>query len=381
MLNKNQMCEGKNMFENATAYIDKLIEEKKLPLLDVVVKRGHEEIYRHYGAYNSAASGKELLCMFSCTKVLTAVSAMRLVEEGKIALEDSVSKYIPQFKNAYTLTESGEKKYEDIKVWHLFTMSSGLDYKLTTPQIFKLSKENYENATTLDVILSLLENPLHFEPGERFLYSLSHDALGALVEVVSGLSLAEYMQKYIFDPLGMKNSTMYADKYVQNPPTNHDIIEGYTYEKEKGNTYKHFHPTKNYMSGGAGLISTVEDFSVFAETLASGGTAANGYKLIGEKGIELLKTPVFDALDLKNNFTCVQGTDYAYGMGVRVRTKALECGIPKGEFGWDGAAGSYILVDTDNGISITMGLNILNWPQVFAGENLAIAKLIYEEIV
>ena len=74
----------------------------------------------------------------------------------------------------------------------------------------------------------------------------------------------------------------------------------------------------------------------------------------------------------------MQGKDYDYGLGVRVRREPLECGIPKGEFGWDGAAGSYVLVDTDNGISVTMGMNILDWPKIFSGEHLAIAKLIYE---
>ena len=95
----------------------------------------------------------------------------------------------------------------------------------------------------------------------------------------------------------------------------------------------------------------------------------------------MMKTVTFDSVDVKNTFTCVQGKDYGYGLGVRVRTTPLECGIPKGEFGWDGAAGSYVLVDTDNGISVTMGMNILNWPEIFSGEHLAIAKLIYEAIL
>ena len=89
----------------------------------------------------------------------------------------------------------------------------------------------------------------------------------------------------------------------------------------------------------------------------------------------------FDSVNLECTYTCVQGKDYGYGLGVRVRTTPLECGIPKGEFGWDGAAGSYVLVDTDNNISITMGMNILDWPKIFKGEHLAIAKLIYEDLI
>lgn len=368
------------MFEKTTAYIDKLIEEKKLPLLDVKVYQNHKELYRHYGAYGADASGKELLCMFSCTKVLTAVCGMRLIEEGKISLDDPVSKYIPEFAGAYTLTESGEKKKEIIKVRHLFTMSTGFDYNRRTPQIQKLKEECFDTAGTVDVIKTLVENPLKFTPGERFLYSMSHDALGALIEVVEGMNLAEYMQKYILDPLGMKNSTMFTDKYMCEPPLSYDITEDNRFVPNDGSAYRNFTPTKNFINGGAGLVSTVDDYAIFADTLAAGGISESGYRLIKSETIEKMKEPSFTSLNVNNNYTCVQGKDYDYGLGVRVRNQALECGIPKGEFGWDGAAGSYVLVDTDHGISITMGMNILSWPQVFTGEHLAIAKLIYEEL-
>ena len=368
------------MFNSVTAYIDKLIEEKKLPLLDVRVYKNHEPIYRHCGSYSGGFGDKELLCMFSCTKVFTAVSAMRLIEEGKIELDAPVSKYIPAFAEAYTLDENGNKHPEIITVRHLFTMSSGFDYKINIPEIVKLSKEKYDTATTSDVISILLKNPLHFKPGSNFLYSLSHDALGALIETVEGMTLAEYMEKNIFSPLGMKNSTMNSEGYINNHPTCYDILPDNSFVPERGNTYKHFHPTKKYVSGGAGLISTAEDLALFADTLACGGIATNGYVLLKPETIDKMKESHFHALNVNNNYTCVQGTDYGYGLGVRVRTAALECGIPVGEFGWDGAAGSYILVDTDNGISIAMGMNILNWPQVFRGEHTEIAKLIYEEI-
>ena len=369
------------MFTNATNYINKLIDEKKLPLLNVMVYKNHELLYKHCGSYTGIHGEDELLCMFSCTKVLTAVSAMKLLEEGKISLDDPVSKYIPEFENAFTLDEAGNKHSEVITVRHLFTMSSGFDYNRRTPEILKLAEEKYESATTTDVICKLLKNPLKFKPGERFLYSLSHDALGALIEVIEGMSLAEYMQKHIFTPLGMKSSTMQSEKFNDNPPTCYNILEDDSFTPENGDVFRGFNITKNYVSGGASLVSTAEDYAIFADTLASGGKAKNGYQLIKPETIEKMKEVQFDCLNVKNTYTCVQGKDYGYGLGVRVRTAALECGIPKGEFGWDGAAGSYTLVDTDNGISITMGMNILNWPQVFKGEHLAIAKLIYEEII
>ncbi len=368
------------MFRKTTAYIDKLIKEKKLPLLDVRVYKNHEPVYKHCGSYEASFDDRELLSMFSCTKVLTAVSGMRLIEEGKISLDDPVSKYIPEFEKAYTLDENGEKHSEIIKVRHLFSMSTGFDYKRYTPEVEKLAKEKYDTATTTDVVCEYLKKPLNFKPGERFLYSLSHDALGALIETVEGVDLAKYMQKHIFNPLGMKNSTMFHEKHAENPPTVFEITED-GFKPESKSAFARRSPVRKYRNGGSSLISTVDDYAIFADALASGGISADGYRLINSETIEKMKEIQFDSVNVKNTFTCVQGTDYGYGLGVRVRTLPLECGIPKGEFGWDGAAGSYVLVDTDNRISITMGMNILNWPKIFKGEHLAIAKLIYEALL
>ena len=368
------------MFEKVTAYIDSLILEKKLPLLSVTVRKRHKEIYKHSGSYTGKHGEEEPLCMFSCTKVLTAVCGMRLFEEGKIELDAPVSNYIPAFAEAYTLDESGNKHPQIIRVRHLFTMSTGFDYNRKTPEIKRLAEEKYDTATTTDVVCELLKRPLNFTPGERFLYSLSHDALGALIETVSKMNLAEYMQKHIFDPLEMKSATMFYEKHVKNPPTLYEPMEN-GFSVKNNNYYASVHPVKNYRNGGSSLISTVADYAVFADALAAGGVSEKGYRLLKPETLELMKKVVFDSVDVNNTFTCVQGNDYGYGLGVRVRTVPLECGIPVGEFGWDGAAGSYVLVDTDNGISVTMGMNILSWPKVFTGEHLAISKLIYEEIL
>lgn len=368
------------MFSKVTAYVNKITEEKKLPLLDVLVCKDHEEVYRHTASYENKFGKDEKLCMFSCTKVLTAVSGMRLVEEGKISLDDPVSKYIPAFADAYTLDENGEKQREVITVRHLFTMSSGFDYKRKTPEIIELTEKKYDTATTTEVVSLLVKKPLNFKPGERFLYSLSHDALGALIETVSGTNLADYMQKNIFDPIGMKNSTMFHELYDENQPVIHNITDD-GFEIDTNNYYATRHPVKNYRNGGSSLISTVEDYAKFADTLAAGGIAKNGYRLIKPETIEKMKEVHFDSLDIKSTYTCVQGKDYGYGLGVRVRTVKDESGIPVGEFGWDGAAGSYVLVDTDNGISVTMGMNIMNWPAVFQGEHLNIVRLIYEALI
>ncbi|MBR6795040.1 MAG: serine hydrolase, partial [Clostridia bacterium] len=80
-----------------------------------------------------------------------------------------------------------------------------------------------------------------------------------------------------------------------------------------------------------------------------------------------------------NQFTCLQGRDYGYGFGVRVRKVATDWGLPQGEFGWDGAAGSYLMIDPINKVSIVMGMNVKGWPSIFQDKHLEIVKLIYEK--
>ena len=265
------------MFTKATAYIDKLIEEKKLPLLDVFVYKNHELLYRRCGSYSGNFGKDELLCMFSCTKVVTAVCGMRLIEEGKIDLDAPVSNYIPAFADAYTLDENGEKRPEVIKVRHLFTMSTGFDYKIACPEILKIAKEKYDTATTLDVICELLKKPLNFTPGKNFLYSLSHDALGALIEALEGVSFAEYAQKNVFEPLGMKNTTfdITTDNYdsiaIQYA---YDNLSRSAVEVPKDSNRYRF--GSEYQSGGAGLLTTVDDYILLADALANFGVGKNG---------------------------------------------------------------------------------------------------------
>ena len=138
-------------------------------------------------------------------------------------------------------------------------------------------------------------------------------------------------------------------------------------------------PTKAYESGGAGLSSTVEDYSLFAEALACGGTGKNGYQVIKKETVALLCSKQLDGLSLNNAFTCIQGDDYDYGLGVRIRNKDTAWGLEKGEFGWDGAAGSYVMVDPKREVSVFIGMHVLDWPTIFMEKHLQIVEQLYKE--
>ena len=139
-------------------------------------------------------------------------------------------------------------------------------------------------------------------------------------------------------------------------------------------------PTPAYESGGAGLVSTVEDYIRFADALACGGVAANGYRVLRKETLAQLTSEQLKEISISNNFACVQGGDYGYGLGVRIRQKPTEWGLSKGEFGWDGAAGSYVMMDPEKKVSIFIGLHLRNWPVAFMGKHLQIVEKIYREL-
>ena len=356
---------------------DVIIKQKQIPYIDILVKKGYDTKYRYFQNANGTANGKEKLYMYSCSKVITAVATMMLVEKDVIKLEDEVSKYIPNFSNSYIIENGTEVKSEPITIKHLLSMSSGLDYNFNSKYI----KERFSripSPTAKDIASEIIKSPLNFQPGSMFKYGLSHDVLGGVIEVVTGERFSTYIKKEIFEPLNMINSTFtLVDDYDFEPlyfSSNGKILP-FNYEQEKWAN----HPT--YDGGGGGLKSTVLDYSLFLEVLANGGVTKGGYQLIKPETLKLMTEETTKNLKIENNYTCVQGKDYGYGLGVRVRKIDTPWGLEKGEFGWDGAAGSYAMVDTKNKVSITIGMHVRNWPEVFRGEHLKLVEMIYKNIL
>ena len=358
-------------------YVDNVvIKEKGIPYFDILVKKGHDIVYRYFNNKNGDATGDEKLYMYSCSKVITAVATMMLVERGVLSLEDKVSKYIPEFENSYQLIDDKKIKTPPITIKHLITMSSGIDYNFNSPYVKQKFIDN-PNATAKDIAGEIIKMPLHFNPGDKFMYGLSHDILGGVIESATGLRYSDFTQKEIFDPLEMENSTFkfseggFEDLY--------HAVDGkvlpYPYPQEKWAN----HPT--YDGGGGGLKSTVEDYSKLLETLACGGISKDGYRIIKPETLALMTIETTKELSVKNNYTCVQGTDYGYGLGVRVRKLDTPWGLKQKEFGWDGAAGSYAMVDPNTNVSITMGMHVRNWPNVFRGEHLKIVEMVYKNLI
>lgn len=352
------MCEISDYIESF------VLKEKKIPAFGIEIKRKGESLFSGYYGYSDYEKTKplrkdDLFFMYSVTKPVTSCAVMRLVEEGKLSLDDRVDKYLPEYANVF-VEENGVKRKPSnpITVKHLFTMTAGLTYDMYTDSVNALKERSHNKASTIEVVNAFTKTPLIADPGKRFNYSLCLDVLAAVAEVVTGKNFADYLNEVVFTPLGMKNSYMFFNENLEDK-----ITAQYSCENgELVNIGKNceFYLTENYVSGGAGLISNPQDYSIFADTIANFGLAKNGYRFLSPQTVKRIFQPEVGVEPDKGGFTFCGGDDYNYGLGVRVRVKQGKYS-PIGEFGWDGAAGSFVSMDADSGLSIVISMHIRNW--------------------
>ena len=360
------------------AALEALVQEKNLPYVDFSISKGHEELYRYYTAKDGNATGMERLRLYSCTKVCTAACALKLVEEGKLDLDDPVSKYLPAYAEAFKLDENGQPipVKTPMTIRHLLTMTGGLTYDMDTPPLLELKKLPEEEVSTEQFISTFIKTPLIFEPGSRYNYSLCHDTLGGVIEAITGKRLSQYMEETFFKPLEIGDLAFHSqDKGLANlyafTPINTVVqIDAYGVTKIP----------KHYDCGGGGLIGQISEYAKFGRMLASGGVTAKGERLIQEETLALMRSEQLSKMMEDNNFSCAIGSDYSYALGVRTRLKATEWGLPVEEYGWDGAAGSFLLIDPVHQISVTVGMHIMNWGKILAGEHLKLVEAAYADM-
>lgn len=354
------------MFEHLKSFCDSFLEAG-LPGFDVAVYKNGKCLFRHMNGYSNLEekvkiNGKERYNIYSCSKVITCTAAMQLWEKGKFSLEDKLSDYMPEFLQMKVKTDSGIRKAEKpILIKHLFEMTAGFSYDTASESLLKCREETGGKCQTREAMRYLAKEPLLFEPGDRWEYSLCHDVLAALVEVLSGKKFEDYVKENIFDVLNMQNSTfMLPEDEIET------ISPQYRFENGKAvNIGKHIVAYKigsEYASGGAGCISTVDDYIKFLEGLRTG-------KLIK---LETLKLMTTDRLTEQQKRTYWLSGTHGYGLGVKT---------PNGDthdFGWGGAANAYLAVDRENEISVYFGAHMLSSPT--QGIRGMIYRFVYAEL-
>ena len=353
-------------FSELTTYLDDLSRRYGIPGCDCAVTIDGKIVYRHSAGYRNEAaripvSGADTYWIYSCTKLFSCTAALQLMEQGLLALDAPVSRYLPEFSMLTVLGDDGtiHPAKTPLTIRHLMTMTSGLDYDPNRPALRQALSSGAER--TRDIVASLAADPLGFEPGSHFLYSLSHDVLGAVIERVSGLSLEAYLSRYITGPLGMTDTTFHptASQLERMAVQYAHLDEKGTHRPiGQGNPFRF---TQAYDSGGAGLLSTVHDCIRLITALALGGISAEGVRILTEQSVELMKTDALDPVqrrDFLSRSPAAKG--YSYGLGVRVLVEDIGTGVPLGEFGWDGAAGAYALADSTNRLAMFYAQQVCN---------------------
>ena len=292
----------------------------------------------------------------SMTKPVTTLAVLLEVEKGRIDLNAPITNYVDGYKDLPIarlvdgeLQITGVNK-TPIKVFHLLSHTSGIEMgdiiTAVTAPMTEAQKSNLQA-----VVEYFADKPLFFETFTSQSYGphVAFDIAARIVEITSGIDYATYVKENIFDVIGMQDTTFTpTDAQWQRVVKKHRLDENGA-PMDAPDDFLHIYGNNplTYYAGGAGLISTVEDYSLFAETLLRGGVAPNGKRVISEETLRHMYTPYcpIEFMDV-----ATQKTGVTWALGVRLFTND-NGKLPKGTFGWSGAYGTHFWVDPVNKIT------------------------------
>lgn len=337
------------------------IECKELAGGNLLILKEGKEIFYHEDGFANLEEAKPIkrdtiFRLYSMTKPITATAIMILLERGLIDLYEPVCKYLKGFENQ--MVADGNKivpVMRDMNIKDLLSMTGGLVYDgnnkagLDTVSLFQEIDKRLLSSnpmTTLEAMNSLGSCALAFQPGTSWQYGTSADVLGAIVEVVSGVRFGEFLSKELFIPLGMKDTCFWVpDEKRERLVTTYqqyndnDLIP--YYGNHLGINQK-MDRDPAFESGGAGLVSTIDDYAKFATMLMNNGVY-EGVGLLKPKTVKYLTTATLHDSQQKSFHMWHTLSGHSYGNLMRVMTDESKVGDlgMQGEYGWDGWLGAY----------------------------------------
>ena len=355
-----------------TRNLETEVQQKHKAGIVALIARNGQTAYLQAVGTADLASGRKMQTdnyfrLYSMTKPITSVALLMLYEEGKFQLDDPLDKYLPAFANmkVYLGEEGGKKQLADAKrkitVHDIFRHTAGFSYGQGPAPVEEMYRQAGLNLDTLNSLQELTDKlammPLLYQPGERWVYSLSHDVQARLVEVLSGMKFNEFVLTRITGPLGLKDTffgmpadraARFANTYGPDNRGGLKLIDSY----EKGSDV----PVSNYKRytdkpfGGHSLSATVSDYARFAQMLVNGGEL-QGVRILGRKTVELMTT------DHLPPGVFGPGPGMGYGLGVWVLTSPAQSGNlgSAGQFGWSGAASTHVVMDPKENLVAVLG--------------------------
>lgn len=384
-------------------YFARYVDEGKLAGWALLVTRHGKAVHRSTCGYRDQETGAPMTAdtlfrIYSMTKPITAVAALMLYEEGAFDLLDPLDAYLPAFADPRVYLGGPPERpitraaAEPIRLWHLFTHTAGLTYgaNRTSPvdAMYRAAGFDLDPPADRDLAACVREwagLPLLFDPGTAWNYSVATDVLGRVVEVISGMSLAEFFRRRIFAPLGMADTGFsvpeaerdrLARLYVPSPETGLAIPD----DEVGGRVLR-----ARAFSGGSGLVSTLGDYDSFTRLLLGRG-AVDGVRLLGSRTVAYLgRNHLPGGVDVATfGAPFVVGSRYAgvgHGLGVAVLADPVQYRTmgSVGDLSWGGAASTAFWVDPVEDIAAVLLTQLL--PSGTYPLRIALRQLVYSALV
>ncbi|QIA08772.1 serine hydrolase domain-containing protein [Draconibacterium halophilum] len=353
---------------SAENLIQQYIDEGELAGFSALVIKDGEEVLRMNKGYADreneiSIEPNTIFRIFSMSKPITAVALMTLYDEGRFDLDDKVSDYIPKYAGikVYTPNDNGfslEEQQPEMTIRHLLTHTSGISYGWNPTYVDSLYRVNNVSGwdgKLEDKMLLLADMPLNFQPGTQWMYGLSIDVAGYLVEVISGQPFDEYLQEHVFGPLKMDDTGFYV------PEEKHDRLcnlynqgdDNRLQPAQKGFADAFKEPVTLF-SGGGGLVSTVDDYARFCKMLLNGGEL-NGARILKPETVKMIMSN-----QLPETASYENG-NMGFGLAGAVDFES-------GEYSWAGMASTNFWINPTNQLIIITATQILPSNYGYANE-------------
>lgn len=366
-----------SLHDTITDILAAAVENRECAGVNVLVRRHGEELLYTQAGMADIAGGRliqrdSIFRLYSQTKPVTAAAVMLLVERGLIDLMDGVDKFLPGFRDPKVVDHRGCITRAGRAPWimELLGMTAGLSYPGEDPagqyaaRVFEDAHEQIRQGggiPTVAFMNRLGEQPLAFQPGTHWRYSTCADVLGAVVEVVSGKRFGDFLREELFIPLEMEDTAFWVpeskrERFVTCYEHTADGLAPWLGMNLACGVYDR---DPAFESGGAGLVSTLEDYSHFADMMMNGGVW-NGRRILSPASVKFLTTPQLSEDVRKDMWDSLNGYSYGKLCRVCVEPERVAGLALKGEYGWDGWLGSYLCNFPYEGITLLSMQNTTN---------------------
>ena len=344
--------------EKLTACLERAVENHEAAGINLLVLRNGAELCYAQAGKADIDSGKpvardSIFRLYSQSKPITAAAVMILADRGIIDLMAGADQYLPGFRNPRVVHADGTVTQALRAPWiiELLSMTAGVCYPDADPagqyaaRVFEEDQAQIlagGGMSTLEFCNRLGEQPLAFEPGTGWRYSTCADILGAVVEAASGKKFGRFLQEEIFEPLGMKDTAFWVPEEKRDR-----LVTCYRRIPGGLEEFRNLHLAVGqydrepaFESGGAGLVSTLDDYAKFATMLMQDGVY-EGWRILTPAAVRFMTAPRLSPEIRRNLWDSLNG--YNYGCLVRVCDRPSACAIftEEGEYGWDGWLGTY----------------------------------------